>query len=76
MMHNPNKTPNDQTAEQAALLALIETVEATGGILLWPDGRVMGCALDPAWLDLAEAYVLACKALHRETKVTREEAVS
>jgi hypothetical protein len=41
---------------------LINTIDATGGLVSNEDGTfgVMG---DPDWLDLADAYVLACQEL-------------
>jgi len=54
-----------------ALSALIETVEATGGLTnVGPDERPsLAPAADDDWLDLADAYLLACKALNRLPKI-------
>ncbi len=53
----------------AALLALVETIDATGGVVY--DGRNHGPIADEDWIDLADAYLKACHALGREPKVTR-----
>ena len=45
-----------------ALQALVDTVNATGGVTTGSNGRVMTIG-DPEWLDLADAYVMACEAL-------------
>lgn len=51
----------------AALEALCRTIECTGGILERSDG-FMAPACDPEWIDLAEAYLLACEALGVEAR--------
>ncbi|MBX5462542.1 MAG: hypothetical protein IRZ28_15805 [Steroidobacteraceae bacterium] len=38
---------------------LIDTINATGGLLLRPDGTQAPLG-DPDWLDLADAYLAAC----------------
>lgn len=53
------------------LTAFIETIERLGGVQRCEEGksvihRPLG---DPAWADLGEAYVLACRALKRAPKV-------
>ena len=56
----PAKTSTD------ALNALISTVQATGGLVHFPDGSY-GCAADEEWLDLADAILAAKQALESET---------
>lgn len=53
----------------AALLAFVETIEATGGVVY--DGRNHGPCGNEDWIDLGAAYLKACHALGREPKVTR-----
>ena len=42
-----------------ALQSLISTINATGGVLAFPDGTHGPCG-DPDWIDLADAYLAAC----------------
>ncbi len=51
----------------SALLALVETIDATGGVVY--DGRNHVPIADEDWIDLADAYLKACHALGREPKV-------
>ena len=60
-------SPDDDTLAEAAC-RLINTVEATGGIVLNEDGTY-SCVGDPEWIDLADAYVLACEAFGLKSKV-------
>ncbi len=68
------------TAEQPApltdaLKGLISTVQATGGLVHFPDGSY-GCAADEEWLDLADAILAAKKALEDETRVVAELTIT
>ncbi len=51
-------------ADRAALSAFVDTVEATGGVETHRNG-LRSPAADVEWLDLGEAYVIACEALGR-----------
>ena len=70
-------------AMRSALEAFIETIEATGGCIR-PSGVIVGPeggevidledsrlvpAGDEGWPDLADAYMLACRALGREPMI-------
>ena len=61
-----------------ALENFIGTVEATGGVLLDEEGHYVPVA-DPQWMDLGDAYLLACEALQRQPTIVatsdREEVV-
>jgi hypothetical protein len=48
------------------LKALVATVQATGGLVHFPDGTY-GCAADEDWLDLADVILAAKLALEHET---------
>lgn len=48
-----------------ALRAVVQTVEATGGVIQL-NGRIYGCVADQDWLDLADAAVAAKQALAEE----------
>src|ERR1700674_531376 len=61
----PTVTPTPSTD---ALKALISTVQATGGLVHFPDGSY-GCAADEEWLDLADAILVAKQTLENETGV-------
>jgi len=43
---------------------LVATIEATGGVVQLTDGTVAPQG-DPEWIDLGEAYLLACAELQR-----------
>jgi hypothetical protein len=43
---------------------LVATIEATGGLRQFRDGTVAPQG-DPEWIDLGEAYLLACAELQR-----------
>jgi hypothetical protein len=45
----------------AALNAIVDTINATGGVV--PDSSGFAPAADEEWLDLGVAYALACEAL-------------
>lgn len=49
-----------------ALQALVDTINATGGV---EQAIEVTPAADPEWVDLGEAYLLACAALGVEPKV-------
>lgn len=55
-----------------ALTALCDTIESTGG-LVRGDSGLLAPAGDEDWIDLGEAYVLACRALGREPMIDAEE---
>ncbi|MFI5093746.1 MAG: hypothetical protein ACHQIK_09915 [Candidatus Acidiferrales bacterium] len=62
--------PNDEIrgtpkTSTDALKALISTVQATGGLVYFPDGS-FGCAADEEWLDLADAILVAKQALEND----------
>lgn len=59
-------------AALTALEALVETIEATGGIVAMPVGGHAPIG-DRDWADLAEAYLLACNALGRPPMVATED---
>jgi hypothetical protein len=48
---------------QAALRRIVDTINSTGGIVKHAD-ETHGCLADPDWIDLADAYLLACEALN------------
>ena len=47
---------------EAALRALVDTINATGGLIEHEDGS-RAPAGDPEWIHLADAYAMACEAL-------------
>lgn len=53
------------------LETFIQTIEATGGISENEDGTFSPLA-DPDWIDLADAYLLACDQLKRPPKIEKE----
>ena len=56
-----------------ACRALIDTIECTGGLCLDHKGLTT-CVGDEEWLDLADVYQKACKALgHHEVWLEEEE---
>jgi hypothetical protein len=55
-------------ALREALQGFIETIEATGGCVR-DEGDTVAPVGDPDWLDLADAYLRACKALGREPQI-------
>lgn len=57
---------------EQALVDLIETVEATGGITRNERGEAVPVG-DPAWVDLATVYLSACTALGREPKISNDD---
>jgi|ERR1017187_900773 hypothetical protein len=65
----PRKTSAD------VLKALISTVQATGGLVHFPDGSY-GCAADEEWLDLADAILAAKQTLENETGVVVELTIT
>jgi hypothetical protein len=66
--------PSPVAALRSALDALIDTIEATGGCVRDEDGHVAPEG-DPDWIDLGDAYVLACTAIGRTPRIveTQEE---
>jgi len=67
--------PNTQAPSLDALKALISTVQATGGLVHFPDGS-FGCAADEDWLDLADGILAAKQALESETGVVAELTIT
>ena|SRR5713226_9574692 len=63
------------TPSTDALKALISTVQATGGLVHFPDGSY-GCAADEDWLDLADAILVAKQTLENETGVAVELTIT
>src|SRR5713226_7048052 len=63
------------TPSTDALKALISTVQATGGLVHFPDGSY-GCAADEDWLDLADAILVAKQTLENDTGVVVELTVT
>ena len=57
---------------ERAILGLISTIEATGGVRLRDDG-LHGPLADEDWIDLGEAYVDACAAIGRTPVVEVDE---
>ena len=57
---------------QKALAEFVDAIDATGGIKVDPKGYRVPCG-DEDWIDLGEAYVVACKALGREPTVAEDE---
>lgn len=57
---------------RSALLAFIDTIEGTGGVLETRTGlyRPVG---DEEWIDLGETYVCACKVLNLVPHITKED---
>jgi hypothetical protein len=53
---------------ETALLALVSTIEATGGLTHDERGDLVP-SCDHEWYDLARAYELACAALNRSPVV-------
>jgi hypothetical protein len=60
-------------AVREALEGFIKTIEATGGCHR-DEGDSVVPAGDPDWLDLADAYLRACKALGREPQINGPDA--
>jgi hypothetical protein len=58
-------TEGPPDAVREALHGFIETIEAAGGCCR-DEGDTVTPAGDPDWLDLADAYLRACRALGRE----------
>jgi hypothetical protein len=55
-----------------ALRLLVETINATGGLIRDYKGQLAPAA-DEEWLDLAEAYTLACDTLGVEPVIEDSE---
>ena len=66
-------TDGPPDAVRAALHEFIKTIEATGGCVR-DEGDTVVPAGDPDWLDLADAYLRACKALGRAPRIRRPDA--
>lgn len=59
-------------AKDKALRALIDTIEATGGIVRDPYRGLPVLVADEDWIDLADAYISACEAMGVEPKYQEE----
>lgn len=64
--------PTRKAALEAALEALVATIDATGGVSVASDG-LHAPVCDCDWIDLGEAYVLACAVLGRDPRIHIEE---
>jgi hypothetical protein len=60
-------------AVREALHGFIETIEAAGGCLR-DEGDTVVPAGDPDWLDLADVYLRACRAMGREPRIRDQDA--
>ena len=60
-------------ADKAALFAFVDAIEATGGVKRDRQGFAVPVG-DIDWVDLGEAYLLACVALEREPVYTTEDS--
>lgn len=56
-----------------ALVSLVRTVEATGGIFFNEESQLWALVEDRDWADMADAYRLACAAMGRKPKVKSSE---
>jgi hypothetical protein len=54
-----------------ALQQLVDTINATGGLVAADDG-FLAPAADPEWIDLAPAYLNACRVLGMEPQVKED----
>lgn len=57
---------------ERALKLLIDTIEATGGVVETETGNYAPVG-DPDWIDLGDAYVAACQVIGRLPKVAEED---
>jgi len=72
----PGEVRSEATTTAADVLkALISTVQATGGLVHFPDGTY-GCAGDEEWLDLADVTIAAKQTLENETGVVIELTIT
>ncbi len=55
-----------------ALQQLVDTINATGGLVVADDGFIAPVA-DPDWIDLGAAYLSACKALGLDPLMPKED---
>ncbi|MGP0068949.1 MAG: hypothetical protein ACLQGP_35780 [Isosphaeraceae bacterium] len=60
-------------AVREALHGFIETIEAAGGCVR-NEGDTVAPAGDLDWLDLADAYLRACRAMGREPRIHDQDA--
>lgn len=63
---------NDHENMRKALMHLVLTIDSTGGITEHTNKEDGGPVADPEWLDLTEAYLLACETLGREPKYSKD----
>lgn len=66
-MPKPNPAPNPPRSAAALLVA---TIEATGGVAQQSDGTYTPVG-DEDWVDLADAYLAACRELDRKPMVAK-----
>ena len=65
----PRLTKSKQVQVRDSLVEFCDDIEATGGISPNPVGdgtSILAC--DDEWVDLAETYLKACRALGRKPK--------
>jgi hypothetical protein len=60
-----------KTFGDRALWKLIDAIEATGGVRRDEKG-FMAPVADGDWIDLGEAYLMACEAVGKEPKVAMD----
>jgi hypothetical protein len=60
--------PNPESM-QVALEAFVSTVNNTGGVVEYLDGTILPRRADKEWIDLGDAYMLACHALGAKPKL-------
>lgn len=53
-----------------AAARLVSTVNATGGVVQYPDGTIAPVG-EPEWTDLGDAYMAACTELGIEPQLTK-----
>lgn len=64
-------TMGDLLAAKRAVVALVESIESTGG-LIYDDDRVLVPYADQEWSDIADVYLEACKAIGRKPMIEAE----
>ncbi|MGH2510638.1 MAG: hypothetical protein ACRDHZ_24965 [Ktedonobacteraceae bacterium] len=62
-----------ETPYKKVLTSLLDTVKATGGLVLYPNGTVAPAG-DPDWIDLGEVIQEARKLIPFDMEETNEEA--
>ena len=66
-MGNKEKGKAASSLKDRALNDFIDTINVTGGIVL-QSGGLYAPAADEEWIDLGEAYILACEATGKKPK--------